>query len=335
MLQIKHSVIAKHDNQDIIEYQLIAANGFQVNFLNYGGIIRAIYTPDKDGTLANIVSVHEKFEPSNPGHLGAITGRIAGRIDGGKFNLAGIDYQLALNNNEINNLHGGPFGIDKKIWNVTELHDGVELTYFSPDGECGFPANVNFKVNYRITADYQLSIEYFASCDAPTIINLTNHSYFDLSGSIDALRMELQVPAQSFAEINPSGCVTGKISNVAGTAFDFRQAKALGKNIFQNELQLKLAKQGYDHPFLLDQNAIIKLSDPINGRSLAITTNEDCCVVYSANFRPVKHSGLCLETQKMPNAINWPEYREQVIFTPAKPYYSYCKWQFGVLNEKE
>lgn len=335
MLQIKHSIIAQHDNQDIIEYQLIAANGFQVNFLNYGGIIRAIYTPDKDGTLANIVSVHEKFEPSNPGHLGAITGRIAGRIDGGKFNLAGIDYQLALNNNEINNLHGGPFGIDKKIWNVTELHDGVELTYFSPDGECGFPANVNFKVNYRITADYQLSIEYFASCDAPTIINLTNHSYFDLSGSIDALRMELQVPAQSFAEINPSGCVTGKISNVAGTAFDFRQAKALGKDIFQNELQLELAKQGYDHPFMLDQNAKIKLSDPINGRSLEITTNEDCCVVYSANFRPVKHSGLCLETQKMPNAINWPEYREQVIFTPTKPYYSYCKWQFGVLNEKE
>lgn len=335
MLQIKHSVIAKHDNQDIIEYQLIAANGFQVNFLNYGGIIRAIYTPDKDGTLANIVSVHEKFEPSNPGHLGAITGRIAGRIDGGKFNLAGIDYQLALNNNEINNLHGGPFGIDKKIWNITKLHDGVELTYFSPAGECGFPANVNFKVNYRITADYQLSIEYFASCDAPTIINLTNHSYFDLSGGTDALRMELQVPAQSFAEINPSGCVTGKISNVASTAFDFRQAKALGKDIFQNELQLELAKQGYDHPFLLDKNAIIKLSDPINGRSLAITTNEDCCVVYSANFRPVKHSGLCLETQKMPNAINWPEYREQVIFTPTKPYYSYCKWQFGVLNEKE
>lgn len=335
MLQIKHSVIAKHDNQDIIEYQLIAANGFQVNFLNYGGIIRAIYTPDKDGTLANIVSVHEKFEPSNPGHLGAITGRIAGRIDGGKFNLAGIDYQLALNNNEINNLHGGPFGIDKKIWNITKLHDGVELTYFSPAGECGFPANVNFKVNYRITADYQLSIEYFANCDAPTIINLTNHSYFDLSAGTNALRMELQVPAQSFAEINPSGCVTGKISNVASTAFDFRQAKALGKDIFQNELQLELAKQGYDHPFLLDKNAIIKLSDPINGRSLAITTNEDCCVVYSANFRPVKHSGLCLETQKMPNAINWPEYREQVIFTPTKPYYSYCKWQFGVLNEKE
>lgn len=334
MLQIKHSVIAQHDNQDIIEYQLIAANGFQVNFLNYGGIIRAIYTPDKDGTLANIVSVHEKFEPSNPGHLGAITGRIAGRIDGGKFNLAGIDYQLALNNNEINNLHGGPFGIDKKIWNVTELHDGVELTYFSPDSECGFPANVNFKVNYRITADYQLSIEYFASCDAPTIINLTNHSYFDLSGSIDALRMELQVPAQSFAEINPSGCVTGKISNVAGTAFDFRQAKALGKDIFQNELQLELAKQGYDHPFMLDQDAVIKLSDPINKRFLHITTSENCCVVYSANFRPIKHSGLCLETQKMPNAINWPEYMEQVIFTPTKPYYSYSNWQFGVLNEK-
>lgn len=335
MLQIKHSAIARHDNHDIIEYQLIAANGFQVNFLNYGGIIRAIYTPDKNGMLENIVSVHEKFEPSNPGHLGAITGRIAGRIDGGKFNLAGVDYQLALNNNEINNLHGGPFGIDKKIWNVTELNDGVELTYFSPAGECGFPANVNFKVNYRITTDYQLSIEYFASCDAPTIINLTNHSYFDLSAGTNALRMELQVPAQSFAEINPSGCVTGKISNVTGTAFDFRQTKALGKDIFKSELQLELAKQGYDHPFLLDQDAIIKLSDPINGRSLEITTNEDCCVVYSANFRPVKHSGLCLETQKMPNAINWPEYREQVIFTPTKPYYSYCKWQFGVLNEKE
>lgn len=334
MLQIKHSTIAQHNDKDIIEYQLIAANGFQINFLNYGGIIRAIYTPDKTGKLTNIVSAHEQFEPSNPGHLGAITGRIAGRIDGGKFNLDGVEYQLALNNNEVNNLHGGPFGLDKKIWNVNELSDGVELTYFSQAGECGFPANVNFKVNYRVTANYQLTIEYFATCDAPTIINLTNHSYFDLSGGLDALRMELEVPAQSFAEINSSGCVTGKITNVAGTAFDFRKSKSLWQDIFQNELQLVLAKQGYDHPFLLDPDAIIKLSDPINGRSLQITTSENCCVVYSANFRPIKHSGLCLETQKLPNAINWPEYREQVIFTPAKPYYSYSKWQFGVSNEK-
>lgn len=332
MLQIKHSVIATHEQQNIIEYQLIAANGFQVNLLNYGGIIRAIYTPDKNGTLANIVSSYEQFEPTNLGHLGAITGRIAGRIAGGKFNLDGKDYQLALNNG-VNNLHGGPNGLDKKIWNVNELSDGVELTYFSPAGECGFPANVEFKVRYRISAEYRLSIEYFASCDAPTVLNLTNHSYFDLSAGVNPLGMELAVAAESFAEIDASGCVTGTISSVVDTPFDFRQAKPLGRDIYQDHPQLELAKQGYDHPFILNPNPQIKLVDPLSRRYLHVTTTENCCVVYSGNFRPIKHSGLCLETQKMPNAINWPEYQQQVIFSPTKPYFSQTEWQFGVLNE--
>ena len=332
MLQIKHSIVASHEQQDIIEYQLIAANGFQVNLLNYGGIIRAIYTPDKNGKLANIVAYHEQFEPENDGHLGAITGRIAGRIAGGKFNLDGKDYQLALNNG-VNNLHAGPNGLDKKIWLVSELNDGVELTYFSPAGECGFPANVEFKVRYRISAEYRLSIEYFASCDAPTLLNLTNHSYFDLSAGVNSLGMELTVPAESFAEVDASGCVTGTISSVVNTPFDFRQAKPLGRDIHQAHTQLELANQGYDHPFILTPDLPIKLVDPLSQRYLNVTTTENCCVVYSGNFRPIKHSSLCLETQKMPNAINWPEYRQQVIFNPTKPYFSQTEWQFGVLNE--
>lgn len=332
MLQITHSIIAVHEQQNIIEYQLIATNGFQVNLLNYGGIIRAIYTPDKDGNLANVVSCHERFEPENDGYLGAITGRVAGRIADGKFHLDGKDYQLALNNG-VNNLHAGPNGLDKKIWRVTEINDGVELNYFSPAGESGFPANVEFKVRYRISAEYRLSIEYFASCDAPTLLNLTNHSYFDLSAGTNTLDLELEIPAESFAEINASGCVSGTISAVENTPFDFRRAKPLGRDIYQAHPQLELAQQGYDHPFMLNPNAVIKLVDPSSLRYLYLTTTENCCVVYSGNFRPIKHSGLCLETQKIPNAINWPEYRQQVIFSPSKPYFSQTEWQFGVLNE--
>lgn len=328
-ISIKQQIIAKHLDQDIIEYQLISANGFQVNFLNYGGIITGIYTPDSQGKLDNVVLSRTEFDPENPGHWGATTGRIAGRIAGAKFELEGQIYQL--HDNKLgNNLHGGPGGIDKQIWQVTLLADGAELSHFSPDGTARFPANVSFKVRYQITQENRLTISYSATCDRTTIINLTNHSYFDLSAGRNALGMELEVPAEQFGEIDATGCVTGKLSSVSGTPFDFRKRKTLGQDIFANHSQLELANQGYDHPFVLDNTLPIRLSDPLSGRTLEITTNEPCCVVYSANFTTPKHIAVCLETQRMPNAINWSEFRESVIFSPDKPYHSQTHWQFGV-----
>ncbi len=328
-ITIKQQVIAKHLEQDIIEYQLISANGFQVNFLNYGGIISGIYTPDSQGKLDNVVLSRSEFDPENPGHWGATTGRIAGRIAGAKFELEGQVYQL--NDNKLgNNLHGGPGGVDKQIWQVTLLTDGAELSHFSPDGAAGFPANITFKVRYQITRDNRLTISYSATCDRTTIINLTNHSYFDLSAGKNARGMELKIAAAHFAEIDATGCVTGKLCSVSETPFDFRQAKALDRDIYAKHPQLELANQGYDHPFVLDNTQAIRLCDPLSGRTLEIITDEPCCVVYSANFTSPKHIAVCLETQKMPNAINWPEFRESVVFSPDKPYHSQTHWQFGV-----
>lgn len=324
-MQIRQNIIARHNNTDVIEYQLIAEDGFQVNILNYGGIINGIFIPDKSGKIENIVLKHPEFNPENPGHFGAITGRIAGRIANAEFNLAGKTYNLAANNGK-HNLHGGPNGLDKQFWNVAVLENGLRLTYHSHDGESGFPGNINFVVEYLIEETYQLTIKYSAITDSPTIINLTNHSYFDLTSGSNPLRQELTLDADYFAEVDTSGIVSKVITSVKNTPFDLQNSTSIASIIKQQHPQLSIAN-GLDHPFILKNNKIT-LKDQVSKRILTIETDQAVCVVYTANH--LKHSGICLETQAMPDAINWEKYRESVIYTPEKLYSSYNTWQFGL-----
>ena len=324
-MQIKQNIIAKHNNTDVIEYQLIAENRFQVNILNYGGIISGIFISDKSGKIENIVLRHSGFNPENPGHFGAITGRVAGRIANAEFNLTGKTHQLVANNGK-HNLHSGPRGLDKRFWNVAVLENGLRLTYLSKDGESGFPGNVNFIVDYLIEKDHQLIIKYSAITDSPTIINLTNHSYFDLTSGSDPLRQELILDADYFAEVDMSGIVSKVITPVKNTPFNLQNSASIASIINQQHPQLEIAN-GLDHPFIL-KSSKIALKDPISRRILTIETDQPVCVVYTANH--LNYSGVCLETQAMPDAINWEKYQESVIYIPEKPYSSYNTWQFGL-----
>ncbi len=328
-MEIKQNIISHYNGQDIIEYQMIMANGFQVNFLNYGCIITAIFAPDKNNHYTNVVLKHAKFNPENPGHFGALTGRVAGRIASAQFELDNNIYKL-MPNNKMHNLHGGPNGLDKQIWNVQFVNDGAILNYLSPDNESGFPSSVEFIVEYLITQENSLTLNYYAKPSSNTIINLTNHSYFDLSGGINPLNQQLQINADYYAEIDTTGIVSGVISSVADTPFDFRRMKMLHSGIVSSHPQIQIAN-GYDHPLILKDQRII-LTDPLTKRQLDIITDQDVCVLYSANH--IKHSAICLETQAMPNAINWPEYRESVIYTPHKPYNSHNVWQFSVTSDE-
>lgn len=329
-MKLHQKLITHFNNEEIIEYYLITDDGFQIIFLNYGGIITSILAPDINGNFENIVLSSPDFDPLNPYFLGCITGRVAGRITDAKFTLNGKRYNLRANNGK-HNLHSGPLSLDKQIWSVRSIENGAELSYVSPALESGFPAQVKFAVQYIVEKPYELTIRYKAHCDATTILNLTNHSYFDLTAGQDPLRMHLQVPAKYVAEIEKDGCVTGKILAVDNTPFDLEQEKNLSTIIDKKHPELANCGYGFDHPFILNKDQPIFLFDHISKRYLKVDTDDPVCIVYTANVYPKKHAGICLETQKMPNAINWPEYRDSVIYDHDKPYLSTTKWQFGVL----
>ena len=333
MLKITQEIIAQHDNQDIIAYTMKAENEFSVTILNYGGIIWEINAPDKDGKYVNAVVQHAKFDPQNPGHLGAITGRIAGRVSNAKFSLNETEYALTANNHE-HTLHGGINALDKKIWCVRILENGLELSYFSPHLENGFPGNVNFTVRYLINHESQLTIEALATTDMDTPINLTNHSYFNLTGERGCGgRQQLKLNSDYYGEIDSKVAFQNKLALVENTPFDFRQAKAIDQDLHDKHEQIRFGN-GYDHPFILNQseNWQIELSDPISKRSLKVMTSEPVVVIYSANHFETPGSAVCLETQRMPDAINLLKYRDSVLCNPHKPYYSKTVWQFGVIQ---
>lgn len=328
-IQIKKQIIANHLGNDIIEHTLTNSTGFTVKILNYGGIITEILAPDKDGNFANVVLNNQPFDPANIPHYGAIVGRIAGRIRNSKFELNGKVYSLAENRKSVT-LHGGKIGLDKRIWTVTYLEDGIKLSYCSPDGEEGFPGNAQIEVSYIIDEDNQLTLHYHAISDQDTILNLTNHSYFDLTAGDDAHRMTLKLPADYFGEIDNISCFTGNLLAVDNTPFDFRVAKPIKQDIAQDNQQLTIVNGGYDHPFVIDNSQAIILHDPVSGRRMQVTTTEDCCVVYSANWLAKKHAAICLETQRMPDAINLANYCDSVILRTGKTYSGTTIWSFGV-----
>ena len=292
--------------------------------LDYGCIIQALYAPDKNGNPVDVVLGYDtvKAYEDNDGYLGAAIGRVGNRIAKGKFTLNGKDYTLAVNNGP-NHLHGGLVGFDSVIWNAQVTDDALIFTRTSPDGEEGYPGNLAVTITYRLTEN-AITLTYDAKTDADTLVNLTNHTYFNLAGEGDVLDHVLKVNADAFCEGDPDCLPTGKLIPVAGTPFDFTQAKKIGRDIGMDDIQLKNAG-GYDHNFALNAgaDAAAVLYSEKTGIEMTTTTTLPGVQVYSANFLTEREGkggrkigfrhALCLETQVYPDAIHNPHFPSAVL----------------------
>ena len=309
-------------------YTLANKNGLEARITNYGGIVVSLKTPDRRGALADIVLGFDSLEGylANPGpFFGALVGRYANRIALARFSLAGVVYKLDKNNGE-NSLHGGARGFDKHVWAPRELPDGgLELTYLSHDGEEGFPGTLKVTAIYHLTDTNELRIDYAATTDKLTVVNLTNHSYFNLkgAGSGDILGHIVTLNAGRFTPVDAGLIPTGELRGVAGTPFDFGKPAAIGSRIEQNDQQLKLGR-GYDHNFVLNRPGdglvlAARVEEPASGRVLEVRTTEPGVQFYTANFLDGsihgkggaaygRRSAFCLETQHFPDSPNQPKF---------------------------
>jgi aldose 1-epimerase len=312
-----------------------------VQVTNQGGHVVAILARDKAGRVADVVLGYRDFAgyTVSKDFLGCLVGRYANRIAKGKFSLNGKTYTLALNNGP-NTLHGGPTGFFTRLWTAKAVGgpegDAVELSYVSKDGEEGYPGNLTAKVVYSLRADGGLVIDYTATSDAPTIVNLTNHAYFNLAGEGEGtiLGQELEIESDAFTPVDPTLIPTGELRPVAGTPFDFRKPVAIGARIDGADEQLKRGG-GYDHNFVLRGKAgelrlVARVTDRKSGRVLEMLTTEPGVQFYSGNFldgsivgksgKPyVKRGGFCLEAQHYPDSPNRPEW-PSVVLKPGETY---------------
>lgn len=313
------------DGTEISKYTLSNANGMRVGILDYGGTVKEIYAPDRNGKFSNVslgFSSLEDYLEKSP-YFGCITGRYANRIAKGKFSLDGKEFQLAVNNGS-NHLHGGDKGFDKYFWKtkVLETDTGIEFSRTSPDGEEGYPGSLKCKVTYILNNENELVIEYEATTDKPTVINLTNHTYFNLAGegADTILDHDLLLPGSQFVATDETNIPTA-IQSVVGTPFDFRKYTRIGKRIEMDHEQLKFGK-GYDHTWLVgpEKNEeglshAATLRHQGSGRVMKIFTDQPGIQFYSGNYldgtlighggKPYAlRSGMCLETQVFPDSPN-------------------------------
>ena len=316
---------------------------------NYGGVLVGLTAPDRNGSFADVVLGHDDltgYLRSSP-YFGAIVGRYANRIAGAKFSLNGDTYQLAANNGS-NCLHGGIKGFDKVVWKAKETETtrgaALELTYLSKDGEEGFPGNLNVKAVYSLTDENELRMDFTATTDAPTICNLTNHSYFNLSGNGDVLAHEICINANRFTPVNEALIPTGELKPVDGTPFDFRKPMPIGARIHANDTQLKLGR-GYDQNFVIDKPAA-KLGlhacayEPGSGRVLEVLSTEPGTQFYTANYldgsivgkggqRYQRFGALCIEPQHFPDSPNKPAF-PSVVLRPGEVYRNTIVYRLSV-----
>lgn len=333
------------NGQAITLYKLSNSNNFTVEIMNYGAAIVAIYTADKNGEMGDIAlgfdSLAGYLHKGNP-YFGCIVGRYANRIANAQFSIGDESYQLAANDNQ-NTLHGGLKGFDKVVWNATEgTSDSsalLTLTYLSPDGEEGYPGNLNVEVTYSITNDNALKIDYKATTDKMTPVNLTNHVYFNFGAgkTTDILGHELMLNANQFTPVNDVLIPTGAIEEVKGGAFDFTNPKTIGRDLAK-------VKGGYDHNFILnktgnDLTLAATLFEPTSGRYMEMSTTEPAVQFYSGNFLNgtltnkngspiVKHYGLCLEAQHYPDTPNQPSFPD-VMLEPGETYAQTTIYRFS------
>jgi aldose 1-epimerase len=332
-------------------FTMVNANGMEVRATNYGGIITALLVPDGDGKLGDITLGFGSFDEyiKNPPYFGALIGRYGNRIARGQFKLDGQTYKLPQNDGP-NTLHGGVTGFDKVVWQAepfeTENSVGVIFTYTSKDGEEGFPGNLTTRVTYTLTDDNELSFDYHATTDKPTVVNLTQHAYFNLAGegNGDVLGHEFTLFASEYTPVGKGLIPTGKIEPVADTPFDFRNKVVLGSRINADHPQIKLAG-GFDHNFVIQRKEpgltlAARVSEPTTRRVMEVHTTEPGVQFYTGNFldekvmsksgKPyVKHGGFCLETQHYPDSPNQPEFPSTVL-RPGEQYTSRTVYKFSV-----
>ena len=327
------------DGTKITAYNLLNKNGMKAKIITYGSIVTELHVPDKDGKLADVTLGHDKLEGYLKGHpyFGAITGRVANRIGGAKFTLDGKEYTLAANNGKAT-LHGGKEGFDKKVWRAEPMLTGdgpaLKLTYTSKDGEEGFPGNLQCTVTYTLLADNALKIDYRATTDKPTPVNVTNHAYFNLAGhnSGDILGQVLQLVADKYTPTDDALIPTGKIEPVAGTPFDFTRPTAVGERI----KEIKADPVGYDLNYVHGTKReetprlVATVTEPKSGRVMEVLTTEPGVQFYSGNFLDgtnvgkggavyKQYNGFCLETQFFPDSPNQPMF-PSITLKPGEEY---------------
>ncbi|AQQ55208.1 aldose epimerase family protein [Planococcus lenghuensis] len=344
-MKVKQDAFGFKDGKPVSRYTFHVPGGFQLSCINYGCIITEIIAPDREGVLENVVlgfDSIEEYDRHSP-YFGAAVGRFAGRIAGGSFELNDRVYQLAQNE-RTNHLHGGPDGFSHVLWNAevqeNDSHASVIFSYESPDGDQGYPGNISMKIIYTVTADSELVIRYEGVSDQDTLLNVTNHSYFNLSGNLkrDVLKHELIMSSGRFLELNEEFLPTGRIRETEGTAFDFRAGRAIADGTASADPQNALVHHGYDHPFLLnDGRQEIRLTDPESGRVLEVETDEPCVVLYTGNKLAGDHKirgvqarnylGMCLETQAAPDFIHHPHFPGAVL-KAGETYRTSTKYSF-------
>jgi aldose 1-epimerase len=338
---IQKAVFGRAEGRQVDIYTLTNTNGVEVRIMTYGAAIVSLKTPDRAGKLADIVLGFGALDPYVAGvpYFGAVVGRYANRIANGRFTLDGTTYQLPKNDGP-NSLHGGDKGFDKRVWRASPFETaqgpGLRLSYISAAGEEGYPGQLTAHVTYQLHDDNSLSIDYAATTTAPSPVNLTNHSYFNLTGDPKHTILDhvLTINADSFTPVDATLIPTGELRPVAGTPFDFRKATSIGARIGANNEQLHLG-HGYDHNWVLVKphdgamTTAAILSDPASGRTLEVRTTQPGLQFYSGNFldgKPAGHgtvfehrTGLCLETQHFPDSPNQPSF-PSTILRPGQTY---------------
>lgn len=330
------------DNGEASLFTVSNSNGLILKISNYGGIIQSIQAPDKNGEMADMVLGFDNFDAYLQDHpyLGTLVGRYAGRIAGGVFTLDGTEYRLVQNNGR-NHLHGGSAGFDKKLWDASEFADkngaGVTLTYLSHDMEEGYPGNLKIRVTYTLDDNNQVCLDYQATADKPTPLNLTHHAYFNLNGGSSTIYdHELMIASDSYVAGDSELIPTGEIHSVDGSPLDFRTPKPIGADIDKVE-------GGFDHCYVLGTNskvphAAARVIHPESGRIMEVFTTEPGMVFYSSNFLEGltgkggqaygKHQALCLETQHYPDSPNHPEF-PNTILRPGETYTQKTIYKFS------
>lgn len=343
------------DNREVFAYTLKNKKGMTAELSEFGGTLLRLLSADREGRFSDVVCGYDSLDDyvGADGYQGAVIGRFGNRIAGGAFALDGVDYTLARNNGH-NHLHGGEVGFSHRLWRSQARETGggplLVLEYTSPDGEEGYPGRLEVRVEYALTDDDALVISYFARSDKKTIINLTNHSYFNLggyaSGSVHSHVLKLD--AESYLPTDAGMIPTGEIKSVEGTPFDFRSPKAIGRDIGSGHPDLVTAG-GYDHCFNFtgkDAGGVIlrgELYSPVSGRVMEIFTDRPSVQLYTANFMnnpdfPLKgglpqrpQTALCLETQGMPDSVNRPgQGFTDCTLSPGEVFKSTTAYRFGV-----
>jgi aldose 1-epimerase len=334
------------DGRSIDRFTMTNSSGMQVQAITWGAIITSIRVPDRNGKLDDVVLGYDTLDPyvRNPSYFGAIVGRYANRIANGKFTLDGKEYTLATNNRP-NHLHGGTKGFDKQVWDARVTGATVSFTYRSVDGEEGYPGTVNTTVSYTLTDKNELIVEYRATTDKATPFNLSQHSYFNLTGaSRDVLDHEVTLFADRFTPTDATMIPTGELASVTDTPSDFRKSTKIGARINDNYPQLRQAS-GYDHNYVINRQGAglvpaARVVEPVSGRVLEVSTTEPGVQFYTANTLNAAGKGgrtyqkffaFCLETQHYPDSPNKPQFPSSIL-RPGTEFSSRSTYTFGVVK---